>query len=152
MTWTRPQIGEVSNAGWTNRGQSGCGIVLCRCLSGYGVYPTRRTVSIVLLLPDRHAEFQLVDNVTAGIECRVAMRRGHAYPHCALPDLETAYPMPSERREHIESSGNFNENPLALRARDRRMRFVLQCDHGLAVIVIPNPAFERDTGPGSITG
>src|SRR5215470_10157479 len=52
------------------------------------IHPAGVTVEVVLLLPDGQAVFDLVDNVSAGAESLVAVRRADSYPYRQLPDGE----------------------------------------------------------------
>src|SRR5262249_10840396 len=52
------------------------------------IHPAGVTVEIVLLLPDGQAVFDLIDDVSAGAESLVAVRRADTYPYRQLPHCE----------------------------------------------------------------
>src|SRR5262245_46419569 len=60
------------------------------------VDPARRAARVVLLLPDRHTRFRLVDDVAAGVECGTAMIGADADPNGAVADCKLADAMLAE--------------------------------------------------------
>ncbi len=57
------------------------------------INPARIAVGIVLLFPDRQPNFDLVDDVTAGIECLVPVRGRYADPDGTFADFQHAGPV-----------------------------------------------------------
>src|SRR5688500_1687935 len=57
------------------------------------VDPAGRAARVVLLLPDRHARFGLVDDVAARVERGAAMIGADADPHGAIADRELPHAM-----------------------------------------------------------
>ena len=49
-------------------------------------YPFGVTIQIMLFLPDGHPVLDLIDDITTGSECSIAMRRGHADPDGNIPN------------------------------------------------------------------
>ncbi|GLQ63730.1 hypothetical protein GCM10007867_25750 [Gluconobacter cerinus] len=49
-------------------------------------HPFGVTIQIMLFLPDGHPVLDLVDDITTGSECSIAMRRGHADPDGNIPN------------------------------------------------------------------
>src|SRR6185369_8650018 len=114
------------------------------------VHPARLAVAVVLFLPDRHALLGLVDDVAARVERGAAVRRRDSDPDRAVADRELADAVLATRRRHREALERLADDLRALLLGDSGMRLVLERDDGRAVVVIADPAFERDAGPGGI--
>src|ERR1700728_5318870 len=71
--------------------------------------PAGIAVLVVLLLPDRHAVLDLVDDVAAGIEGLAAMRGADADPDRELPDRQRPYAMRTAGALDPESLARFGQ-------------------------------------------
>src|SRR5690606_1718825 len=112
--------------------------------------PAALAADVVLFLPDRHARLDLVDDVSARVECRPAMGGAHADPDGAVADREGADAMLGVYRQHFEALARLREDPLPFRNGDRLVRLVLERGDALAVIVIADPTFERHAGARAV--
>ena len=106
--------------------------------------PAGIAVLVVLLLPDRHAVLDLIDDVAAGIECLTAMRRADADPDRKLADRERPDAVRTAHVLEPESLTRLLQNALALAQRQRSERLVLEPQHPPALVVVAYPAFKRD--------
>src|SRR5690606_40542142 len=61
--------------------------------AAFAAHPAGIAVGVVFLLPDRQPDLHLVDDVAAGVEGGIPVRRRHADPHRALADLEQPVPV-----------------------------------------------------------
>src|SRR5215469_13482565 len=77
------------------------------------VHPARIAIHVVLFLPDRQAVLDLVDDVAAGAEGLVAMRRAHPDPHGQLADAEVTDTVHARGMTHPEARHRLGEDPLA---------------------------------------
>src|SRR5690348_14517453 len=57
------------------------------------IHPARIARDVMLLLPDGHTVFHLVDDEAARAESFVAMRRAHAHPHGHVLESQRAHAM-----------------------------------------------------------
>ena len=70
--------------------------------AAFTIYPAGMAISVMLFLPDREPDFDLVDNLSASLECFVAMRRRDAHPHRAFTNFQLScamYTMSVQKRE-----------------------------------------------------
>jgi hypothetical protein len=70
-------------------------------------------VGVVLFLPDRQPNLDLIDNVAAGQESFVTMRRRHANPDCAVTNLQKTYAVHTVGMQMWKLILRFGENGLA---------------------------------------
>src|SRR5579863_2594910 len=105
--------------------------------------PAGVTAQVVLLLPDRQAVLDLVDDVTAGSEGLVAVRRAHPHPYRQLADREITEPVHAGGARHAEAAERLRHDALAFAHRQCFEGFVLETPHGRALVVIAYPALER---------
>jgi len=103
----------------------------------------------MLLLPDRQAVFGLINDVTTRRECLVAMMSTYTHPHRKLANLKSPDAMHAGGAENRKAPAGFVHDPLAFLRRQCLECFVFEPRHGLAVVVIAHPAFERRIAAGS---
>src|SRR5256885_4270817 len=106
------------------------------------VHPARVPAQVVLLLPDRHALLDLVDDVAAGEKRLVAMRRAHTDPHRQLPDTQLPDPVQTPGGRHAKAPDRLGEDALTFAHGARLEGLVLQAPHAPALVGIAHPAFE----------
>src|SRR5688572_2222268 len=115
--------------------------------------PAAVAFRIVLLLPDRQALLDLVDDVPAGCKGLVAMRGCHTHPHRDPADCELADPMHAGDAPHTEPVQRLGDDPFASLEREGLVRFVLEPEHLATPVVISDPAPEtRVTAAGGAGG
>src|SRR5437764_990463 len=107
------------------------------------VHPARVPAQVVLLLPDRHALLDLVDDVAAGEKRLVAMRCAHTHPHRQLPDRQLPDAVQTGGVRHAKARARLGENALTFAHGERLEGLVLQAPHAPALVGIAHPAFER---------
>ncbi len=107
------------------------------------VDPSGVAGDVVLLLPDRHAVLDFVDDEAAGLKRFAAMARAHADPHGEFADFERADAMHAQRMRDAEALDGRAHDALAFLDREFLERFVLESPHLAAFVVIAHPAFER---------
>src|SRR5258708_30310505 len=112
------------------------------CSAALAVHRARIRACVGLLLPDRHTLLDLVDDVAAGEEGLVAVRRAHAHPHRELPDAQVPEPVHARRPCDAKAREGLGEDALALAHREGLEGFVLEPPHALALVRIAYPAFE----------
>src|ERR1700722_9355168 len=122
----------------------GCHSVELRLMTGavLAVDPTRITVLVVLLLPDRHPVLDLVDDVAAGIEGLAAMSGADPDPDRQFADRQRPEPMRAARALDTEALSCLGKDALALAHRQRLEAFVLQPQHRATVVEVAHPALE----------
>src|SRR6266403_5005344 len=118
------------------------------CVRGRGgaalaIDPAGVTAQVVLLLPDRHALLDLVNDVAAGEKRLVAMRCAHSHPHRQLADRKLADAVQARGVRHAKARDRLGEDALTFANGERLEGFVLQAPHAQALVGIAHPAFER---------
>jgi hypothetical protein len=78
------------------------------------IHPGRYALDVVLFLPDRQALLQLVDDVAAGLEGLVAMRRRRPHPDRQLADREVADAVHARQPHRAELLLGFRQDLEAL--------------------------------------
>ncbi len=101
-------------------------LVLRRHGAPLAVHPTRVAVLVVLLLPDGHTMFDLIDDVPAGAEGLVPVTRARAHPHRHIPDGEVADAMDARCVLDTEAFNRLGDDALAFLHRERLKRLVLE--------------------------
>lgn len=109
--------------------------------------PTRITFQVMLVLPDRHACLDFIDDVAARIECGATVRCTDADPHRHVADAQLAHAVHAMRVHDGESLHCFVENALPFGLCERGVGFVAQPGHAAAFVVIAYPAFETGKRP-----
>lgn len=102
----------------------------------------------MLLFPDGDAGLEFVDDGAAGVEGGAAMGGGDANPDGEIPDLEMTDTVNGLHGQQIEALPRLGQDAIALLFGEVDVRFVLERAHRLPVIMVPNPALERDAGSG----
>src|SRR5215469_16688509 len=92
----------------------GRGLLVRRRGATLAVHLPAVTVQIVLLLPDRQAMLDLIDDVAAGAERLIPVRRAHPDPHGELADGEHANAMHAGGVRHTEARDGLGDDALAL--------------------------------------
>src|SRR5690242_14500838 len=69
---------------------------------GRAVDPAGRAARVMLLLPDRHTRFRLVDDIAARVECGPAVIGADAHPNRAVAYRELADAMLAKHRRDGE--------------------------------------------------
>src|SRR5690606_20914227 len=118
--------------------------------TGRAVDPAALAARVVLLLPDRHAVLDLVDHVAARVERRAAVRRADADPDGAVADRERADAVLGMDLENVEALLRLRDDLLAFGDGDRLVRLVFERGHGLAFVMVADPALERDARAGAL--
>jgi len=113
------------------------------------VDPTRVTVDVVLLFPNRHTMLHFVDDVATGLEGFVAVTSAHAHPHGELPEREIADAMHAARVVDTESLASLGDDAFALTNGEFGERFVFEVTNFPAFVVITHPTFERGIATAS---
>src|ERR1700722_3358001 len=119
-----------------------------RC-TAFAVHPARIAVSVMLLLPDRHAMLHFVDDVAAGVEGFAPMDRTDPDPPRHVAQGQGADAMDAQRVLHREAPQSFGDDAFAFLQREFLKGFVFQSNVFPPPIVIPHPAFKTDVGAGS---
>src|SRR6195256_4829676 len=122
--------------------------VSASCVRGRGgaalaIDPTGVTAQVVLLLPDRHALLDLVNDVAAGEKRLVAMRCAHSHLHRQLADRKLADAVQARGVRHAKARDRLGEDALTFANGERLEGLVLQAPHAHALVGIAHPAFER---------
>src|SRR3989338_10060038 len=99
-----------------------------------------------LILPEWRARFERVDDMTAGGERRVAMRRPHRHQHDRLVGLECAAAMYHQRVENLPTRRRLAANCLQLLLRHARVMFK---GHGGDACALADVAHRADEYGGS---
>src|SRR5580692_11232380 len=127
-------------------------IVACSmCMSMIGhdrraalaVHPAGITVQVVLLLPDRDAMLDLVDDVAASQKGFLAVPRAHPHPHGQLAQLQIADAMYASGVFDAKTRHGLGDDALAFLGRQQLEGLVLQMPYLLAFVVVAYPAFKR---------
>ena len=116
------------------------------------VHPARVAARVVLLLPDRDAVLDLVDDVAARREGLGAVRCADADPDGDLAERQRADTVHAARAAHAEAGDRLRHDPLALLDRELGVRLVLERAHGAPVVVVAHPALEAREAAGGRVG
>src|SRR5262245_59472072 len=108
----------------------------------FAIDPARIAIEVVLLLPDRHAVLHFIDDVPAGGESFISMRRADAHPYGQLPDLEGSDPVYTRRAENGKPLTCFLDDAFAFLDCECLESLVLEARNDLALVAIADPAFE----------
>src|SRR5215472_6328962 len=111
------------------------------------VDPVAVTAGVLLVLPDRHARLQLLDQRAAGLEGLGAVRAGHGHHDREVADIQVAHAVHGGDGGHAVAGRDLLGDPPQLH-RGRGMGAVAEPDHILAVIVVPDRADEQRDAPG----
>src|SRR6185437_12331597 len=125
---------------------------LGRRRTALAVHPPGVTVQVVLLFPDRHAVLDLIDDVAAGPEGLVAVRRAYSDPHRQLPDREVPEAVRAARVCDPEALHGLAEDALTFTQRECLEGLVLQVPDARALVVVAHPALERGKAPARGVG
>ena len=104
--------------------------------------PAGVTVDVVLLLPDRHAMLDFIDDESAGAERLVTMHRADADPDRDVADGQRADAMYAGGARHTELLDRGLHDACAFLLGELRERLVLEARDRVAFVVIAHPAFE----------
>jgi hypothetical protein len=118
------------------------GMVNRRRGASLAIHPPGVTVLVVLLLPNRHAMFDFVDDVSACGEGFGAVARAYAHPYRHLSDRQVSNTVHAGSVLDAESGNCFGDYALTFLDGERLERFVLEVTDGKAFVVVANPAFE----------
>lgn len=105
-------------------------------------YPFGIPIQIMFLFPDRNTVLDLVDDVAAGPECRIAMRCRNADPDGDLSDLQAARPVHGHGLADLEALQRLRHDTFAFKLRQSFVGFIFQTIYGTAVIPVTDPAFK----------
>src|SRR5580692_10697843 len=87
--------------------------------AAFAIHPAGVTAHVVLLLPDRHALLDLVDDVAAGEERLVAMRCAHSHPHRQLADGKISDAVQARGVGYAKARDRLGDDALTLAHRER---------------------------------
>jgi hypothetical protein len=107
--------------------------------AGFAVDPAGIPVGVILLLPDRDAMLDVVDDEAAGVEGLAAVRGADPDPDRKLADLQCADAVRAAGALEAKACAGFRQDALTLAGRERCERLVLQAPHRSALVVIAHP-------------
>jgi hypothetical protein len=106
------------------------------------IHPSGIAILVVLFLPNGHAMFDFVDDVSTREECFRAVSGAHAYPDRHLTDRQIADAVDAGGVFNAESPDCFRDNPLAFLDRQRLESLVFEVSDGEPFVVVTDPTFE----------
>src|SRR5690606_8219824 len=112
--------------------------------------PFRLAVGVALVLPDRHARLDLVDDPAAGVEGRIAVRGAGADPDRELADGQLADAVHAAGLDRAEARHRLLDDARTLGLGQRHVGLVAQALHRPALVVVAHPALERGEGAGAV--
>src|SRR5665213_2555962 len=111
--------------------------------AAFAVHPAGVTVEVVLLLPDRDAMFDLIDDEAASQKGFLPVPRAHPHPHGHLAQLQITDAVYASGVFHAKALHGRGDDALAFLIRQQLEGLVLQMPHLLAFVVVAYPAFKR---------
>jgi hypothetical protein len=112
--------------------------------TAFAIDPVRIAVDVVFFFPNWQPDLEFIDNVSAGLERLIAVRRRNADPNRHITDFEQACSVHATRFEKWKSLQRLSKHPVALRDDERLVGLVFQALHRPSVVFVPDPAF-KDT-------
>ena len=104
--------------------------------------PARIATDVMFFFPDGQTVFDLIDDVTAGTKCLVAVWRADAHPHGNVADCQIADAMHAARELDTKPGAGLVDDALAFFDAKRLKGFVFEMCNTLAFVVIAHPAFK----------
>ena len=126
--------------------------ILRRRRAALAIHPPRVAILVVLLLPDGHTMFDLIDNVAAGAECFVPVSRASTNINSHVPDGEVADAMDARSVLDTKALDGFGNDAFAFLHRERLERLVLQVSDAQTFVVIAYETLERGVAPARRIG
>ena len=106
-------------------------------------------IDVVLLLPDREAVLDFVDDVAAGAEGFVAMRGRHTYPHCKVANRQIPGTMHAMRGVHAVTCNGFLDDAFAFSQCQLGICLVLKAIDRAPFVAVAHPTLERTEAPAA---
>src|SRR6185369_17874160 len=114
--------------------------------------PAGFAAGVVLILPDRYTQFDLVNDVAAGSECRVAVGGAHSNPDREIADRQGTDPMRASRTNQGKALLRLAKDALAFTLCKRNIGLIVQALYRAPGVFIAHPAFKCHTGAGAGIG
>src|SRR5581483_9046164 len=116
------------------------------------IHPAGVAVLVVLLLPDGHTMFDLIDDVSAGAERLVPVPCADTNPDRHLSNGQVADPMNAGSVLDPKALDRLGNDALPFFHRERLESFVLEVPNAHALIVVAHQPFERGIATASGIG
>ena len=104
--------------------------------------PFSISVQIMLFLPDRNAMFDLVNDVSAGPESGITMRRGHTDPDSNITHPKRSRTVHRNSMADLETGQSFLDNPLPFFYGEWGVSLIFQPIHRAPLIAVTDPPLE----------